>query len=149
MGVESETDSLEGAAGIVDRLGMVLARIEAAPWNQNPNRQKEQNRQGQKGYTHAEGNQKGGQQGGKIGDTTKTRDQTFRGTEKGFDQNKKKVAMFKKTPFNPERFCIAHQNYGHATDNCSWLKGRLKEPPPPPTYTSKGKGDKEAGQPGN
>ena len=29
MGEESETDPLEGAAGIVDRLGMVLARIEA------------------------------------------------------------------------------------------------------------------------
>ena len=140
---ESETESLEGPAGIVDRLGMVLARIEAAPWNQNPNRQKEQNRQGQKGYTHAEGSKKGGQQGGKADETTKTRDQTFRNTEKGFDQNKKKGTMFKKTPFNPKKFCIAHQNYGHATDNCSWLKGRLKELPPPPIYTGKGKGDKE------
>ena len=38
MGVESEseTESLEGAAGIVDRLGMVLARIEAAPWKPKP-----------------------------------------------------------------------------------------------------------------
>ena len=40
---ESETEQLEGATGIVERLGM--SRIGAAPWNQNPNRQKEQNRQ--------------------------------------------------------------------------------------------------------
>ena len=82
---------------------------------------------------------KGGQQGGKTGETTKTRDQTFRNTEKGFDQNKKNGTMFKKT----KKFCIAHQNYGHATDDCSWLKGRLNELPPPPIYTGKGKGDKE------
>ena len=144
---EHETESLEGAAGIVERLGMVLARIEASPWNQNPNRQKEQSRQGQKGYAQAEGSKKGSQQGGKTGEANKTRDQTSR-NEKGFDQ-KKKGTMFKKTPFNPEKFCIAHQNYGHATDDCSWLKGRLKELPPPPTYTTKGKGDKEVGQPGN
>ena len=78
---------------------MVLARIEATPWNQNPNRQKEQNRQGQKGYAQSEGSKKGGQQEGK----------TFRNSEKGFDQNKMKGMAFRKTPFNPEKFCIAHQ----------------------------------------
>ena len=139
---ESETEQLEGAAGIVGRLGMVLARIEAV-------RAPQQNRQGQKGYTHAEGSKKGGQREGKTGEITKTGGQTFRNTVKGFDQNKKKGTMFKKTPFNPEKFCITHQNYGHATDDCAWLKGRLEELLPPPTYTGKGKGDKEAGQPGN
>ena len=146
---ESETEQLEGATGIVERLAMVLARIEAAPWNQNPNRQKEQNRQGQKGFAQLEGSKKGGQQGGKTGETAKSGGQTFKNSEKGFDKNKKKGTAFRKTPFNPEKFCIAHQNYGHATDDCSWLKGRLKELPPHPTYTGKGQVDTEAGQSGN
>ena len=92
---------------------------------------------------------KAGNKGARQGKTTKSGDQTFRNSEKGFDQNKKKGMAFRKKTFNPEKFCIAHQNYGHATDDCSWLKGKLKELPPPPTYTVKGKGDKEAGQPGN
>ena len=143
IGVESETEQLEGATEIVERLGMVLARIEAAPWNQNPNRQKEQNRRGQKGFVQSEGNEKGGQQGGKTRETATSGGQTFKNSEKGFDQNKKNGMAFRKTPFNPEKFCIAHQKDGHATDDCSWLKGRLKElppappppPPPPPPHT--------------
>ena len=102
-----------------------------------------------KGYAQSEGSKKGGQQGGKTGETAKSGGQTFKDSEKGFDQNKKKGTAFRKTPFNPEKFCIAHQNYGHATADCSWLKGRLKELSPPPTYTGKGKGDTEAGQSGN
>ena len=120
---EHETESLEGVPGIVERLGMVLARIEAAPWNQNPNRQKEQGRQGQKGYAMAEGSKMGSQQGGKTVEANKTRHQTSR-NEKGFDQ-KKNGMMFKKTPFNTEKFCI----YGHATDDCSWLIERAATAP--------------------
>ena len=67
----------------------------------------------------------------------KTSGQNYREDGKGMSQEGKKGTTFKKTPYNPDRFCVAHQS--------SWLKARLKEIPPPET---KGKG-REGKQQGN
>ena len=59
---ETEGSQIEGMTAIVEKLGVVLARIEASPWNRGPNRQKEQpGGQSEKGYKQTEGNAQGGQ----------------------------------------------------------------------------------------
>ena len=131
----------------------MLARIESAPWNRNPNHAKEQqNRQGTKGISQAESSTQRGQEGTKGNAMAKTTGPAFREAGKGLEQDKKKDYQrvpYKRSVYNPDKFCIAHQTYGHSTDECSWLKAKLKDIPPPPTYASKGKTGKEGAQSGN
>ena len=141
MGTEQEAEGnqMEGVTMLVEKLGLVLARIDSSPWNKGPNRsQDQQNNQSDKGYRQTEGNAKGGQAGGRPKTRAKTSGQNYREDGKGTDQEGKKGGTLKKTPYNPARFCIAHQSYGHSTDECSWLKAKLKEIPPPPTRGKQG-----------
>ena len=150
---EREEDPIEGMVGMIEKLGVVLARIESAPWNRNPNRAKEQqNRQGTKGISQAESSTQRGQEGTKGNAMVKTTGPAFREAGKGPEQDKKKDyrgVPYKRSVYSPDKFCIAHQTYGHFTDECSWLKAKLKDIPPPPTYASKGKTGNEGAQSGN
>ena len=142
MGTEQEAEGnqVEGVTIVVEKLGLVLAHMESSPWNKGPNRSKDpQNNQSDKGCRQTEGNAKGGQAGGRPKTMAKTSGQNYREDGKGPDLEGKKGGTFKKTPYNPDRFCIAHQSYGHSTDECSWLKVKLKEIPPPPTRGKPGK----------
>ena len=148
MGTEQEAEGgqVEGVTMLVEKLGLVLARIESSPWNKGPNRPKEQqSSQPDKGYRQSEGGAKASQTGDRSKAMAKTSGQNYREDGKSLNQEGKKGTTFKKTPYNPDRFCVAHQSYGHSTDECSWLKARLKEIPPPET---KGKG-RENKQQGN
>ena len=128
---ESEGSQVEGVNMLVEKLGLVLARIESSPWNKGPSRSKEQqSSQPDKGYRQTKGGAKGGQTGDRSKAMAKTSGQNYRDDGKGMSQEGKKGTTFKKTPYNPDRFCVAHQSYGHSTDECSWLKARLKEIPP-------------------
>ena len=75
MGTEQEAEGsqVEGVTMLVEKLGLVLARIESSPWNKGPNRSKDQqNNQSDKGYRQTEGSAKGGQAGGRPKTMTKT-----------------------------------------------------------------------------
>ena len=148
MGTEQEAEGgqVEGVTMLVEKLGLVLARIESSPWNKGPNRPKEQqSSQPDKGYRQSEGGAKTGQTGDRSKAMAKTSGQNYREDGKSLNQEGKKGTTFEKIPYNPDRFCVAHQSYGHSTDECSWLKARLKEIPPP---DKKGKG-RENKQQGN
>ena len=148
MGTEQEAEGgqVEGVTMLVEKLGLVLARIESSPWNKGPNRPKEQqSSQPDKGYRQSEGGAKAGQTGDRSKAMAKTSGQNYREGGKSLNQEGKKGTTFEKIPYNPDRFCVAHQSYGHSTDECSWLKARLKEIPPP---DKKGKG-RENKQQGN
>ena len=155
MGVKRKTkeDPIEGMVGMVEKLGVVLALIESAQWNRNPNCPKEQqNRQGTKGFSQAENSTQRSQAWAKTHKMAKGTGPAFRDAGKGSEQEKKKDyrgVLYKRTTYNPDKFCIAHQIYGHATDECSWLKSKLKDMPPPPSYASKGKACREVEQSGN
>ena len=76
---------------------------------------------------------------------------TFRESGKGSEKEKKKDYRgipYRRKTFNPDKFCIAHHADGHATDDCSWLKGKLKDVSMPLPYAGKGKTGKEAAQSG-
>ena len=147
MGTEQEAEGgqVEGVTMLVEKLGLVLARIESSPWNKGPNRPKEQqSSQPDKGYRQSEGGAKGSQTGDRSKAMAKTSGQNYREDGKSMNQEGKKGTTFKKTPYNPDRFCVAHQSYGHSTDECSWLKARLKEIPPP-EMKGKGRENKQQG----
>ena len=38
---------------------------------------------------------------------------------------------YKKFDYDRSKYCLAHQTYDHATDSCTWLKGKLKDIGPP------------------
>ena len=42
-----------------------------------------------------------------------------------------KRGSYRKFDYDRSKYCLAHQTYGHATDSCSWLKGKLKQMGPP------------------
>ena len=111
MGTEQETEGsqVEGVTMLVEKLGLVLARIESSPWNKGPNHSKDQqSNQSDKGFRQTDGNAKGGQAGGRPKTMAKTSGENYREDGKGMDQEGKKGATFKKMPYNPDRFCVAH-----------------------------------------
>ena len=81
MGTEQQTEGSQvgGVTMLVEKLGLVLARIESSPWNKGPNRSKDQqSSQSDKGYRQTEGNAKGGQAGGRPKTMAKTSGQNYR-----------------------------------------------------------------------
>ena len=119
---EREEDPKDAMVGVVEKLGVVLARIESAPWNRNPNLAKDQqSRQGTKGTSQAESSTQRGQEGTKGNAKAKNTGPVYRDAGKGPEPDKKEDY--------PDKFCIAHQTYGHSTDPLPNLKTyRLPQP---------------------
>ena len=128
---ESGETSLES---VNERFGIVLARLEAAPWFQKPRQgqgEPAQTSSGyrQQGYERKAGydNQKGGRnpdQRPKTGKAQGAQVKGEMGDQPAFKRERQKLT------YDESKYCIIHQQHGHATDACLWLKNRLKEKPP-------------------
>ena len=128
---ESGETSLES---VNERFGIVLARLEAALWFQKPRQgqgEPAQTSSGyrQQGYERKAGydNQKGGRnpdQRPKTGKAQGAQAKGEMGDQPAFKRERQKLT------YDESKYCIIHQQHGHATDACLWLKNRLKEKPP-------------------
>ena len=128
---ESGETSLES---VNERFGIVLARLEAAPWFQKPRQgqgEPAQTSSGyrQQGYERKAGydNQKGGRnpdQRPKTGKAQGAQVKGEMGDQPAFKRERQKLT------YDESKYCIIHQQHSHATDACLWLKNRLKEKPP-------------------
>ena len=128
---ESGEASLES---VNERFGIVLARLEAAPWFQKPRQgqgEPAQTSSGyrQQGYERKAGydNQKGGRnpdQRPKTGKAQGAQAKGKTGDQPAFKRERQKLT------YDESKYCIIHQQHGHATDACLWLKNRLKEKNP-------------------
>ena len=128
---ESGEASLES---VNERFGIVLARLEAAPWFQKPRQGQGEPAQTSSGYRQQGYERKAGydnQKGGRIPDqrpkTGKAQGAQAKGgtgDQPAFKRERQKLT------YDESKYCIIHQQHGHATDACLWLKNRLKEKPP-------------------
>lgn len=131
----------------VERLSVVLARIEGAPWNKNPgNTDSQADARSSRGYGGNRAYQKPNQGGAKPKEPSKDASASADTGQKASSGGNKKRYPYKKTEFNPDKFCMAHQKPGHNTDECVWLKERLKKMSPPPSRRG---ASKEADPQGN
>ena len=132
-------DQEEGASSALDtvaeQFGVVLARLEAAPWFQKP-------RQGQ-GESTQSGDYRQQSYEKKTNYDSQKGDRNFEQkpkTNKAPGEDAKRgmgnQASFnfkgerQKLPYNESKYCVIHQQHGHSTEACLWLKNRLKEKPP-------------------
>ena len=129
-------DQEEGASSALDtvaeRFGVVLARLEAAPWFQKP-------RQGQGEPAQSGGyrqqsyekktnydNQKSGrsfEQKPKINKVSGEDTKRGVGNQASFNFKGER----QKLSYDESKYCVIHQQHGHSTEACLWLKNRLKE----------------------
>ena len=91
---------------MVEKLGVVLARIRSAPWNKNSNIGREP-----RGSARPKLASRGDKWGRKP---TKRR---IRKRVRIRKEERLPGVPYKRTAFNPDKFCIAHQTYGHAPMN--------------------------------
>ena len=144
--VEEEEKEVDPMSELLDRFGLVLARLETlpppappgqpAPKNKNVQRTEEQptqfyqNRNYQNRPKESYRAPAAGGRGRGPGP-----EQRMFGNAPGNGGGYFKRDGFKK--YDRSEYCLAHQMYGHATDSCSWLKGKLKEIGPPERFQRK------------
>ena len=147
--IKEESKENDPVSELVDRFGIVLARLESMPQQgKNPGasggkynerghdkpRQQYQNKNYQsRPNTGAPAAAAGGEGKGQELNTKETGE-----TPKNKEGYSYEWNNYRRWEYDRHKYCITHQKAGHSTGSCAWLKASLKEiPPPEKTYYGK------------
>ena len=136
LGGDQEENAFSALDTVAEQFGVVLARLEAAPWFQKPRQGQGESAQNHSGYRQQSYEKKTGydsQKGGRNLDQ-KPKPNKVPGEEAKKGMGSQASFNFKgerqKLSYDESKYCIIHQQHGHSTEACLWLKNRLKEKPP-------------------
>ena len=138
--VENPDKGKEGLGDLVEKFGLVLARLETAPWQNRPPSTEAKSDPPQRGRGRGRPNQQSsGSDQNRAGGTVRSEPYNRgrgRGRGRGGRGNGRGSGEAK-FAYDENKYCICHKTHGHSTDSCYWLVKTLKETQPPKTRAQK------------